>query len=138
MNIEDLNNAEIGFIEIIRVFGFLFKEGYHGKRFSIGGREPGVCFENWVANREVIVFWSEDGYLDVWIKRKKMFANPKLVEFSIRDYFKHYNCESIMTSHSFGTFNILKQYAGFIQQNIMPVIKGEMWIDELIKVKNKY
>lgn len=133
MKTEELNNQELTFIEIIRAFDFLFKEGYHGKQFSIGGREPGIIFENWVANRIIHIYWSESGFLDVSIKRKKMFAKSKAVEFSIKDFFKHFNCDHIRLNPPVGSFNILKTNADFIQQHLMPVIKGEMWIDELLK-----
>ncbi len=133
MTFEELNSAELGFIEIIRAFSFLFKEGYHGNQFSLGGREPGIIFENWVANRIVHVYWSENGFLDVSIKRKKIFAKPNSIEFSIRDCYKYFNCDHIRHSPPIGSLNILKINADFIQQHLMPVIKGEMWIDELLK-----
>jgi len=133
MDINELNHAEVGFIEIIRAFKFLFSNGYSGKEFSMGGREPGVCFESWIANRQITVYWSEGGYLDVCIKRKKIFRSLKYRTFSIRDYYKYFNCESLKTDPPIGAFNILKTNADVIQQYLMPVIKGEMWIDELLK-----
>ena len=133
MNMDELNNAEMGFIEIIRAFGFLFKNGYYGKEFSIGGREPYVCFENWTAKREVIVCWSEGGYLDVSIRRKKIFGTPKSIMFSIRDYYKYFNCETLKTYPPIGTFNVLKANADVVQEYLMPIIKGEIWINELLK-----
>ena len=132
----ELNNAELGFLEIIRAFEFLFKNGYSGKEFSIGGREPYVCFESWVAKREVTVCWSEGGYLDVSIRRKKILGTLKSTTFSIRDYYKYFNCENLKTHPPIGTFNILKANSDVVQQYLMPIIKGEIWINELLKQKN--
>jgi len=133
MNIDEINSGEIGFIQIIRAFGFLLENGYSGKEFSIGGREPYVCFKSWVAKREIIVCWSEGGYLDVCIRRKKIFGTLKSTIFSIRDYYKYFNCENLKTHPPVGAFNILKANADIVQQYLMPIIKGEMWIDELLK-----
>lgn len=133
MQIEELNNAESCFIETIRAFGFLFNEGYHGKRFSIGGREPGITLENHVINRTIHIYWLEEGLLNVKIKREKLFGNMSSKEFSIRDYYGHFNCEHIRLNPPLGRYNIMKKNADFIQQHLMKVIRGELWIDELIK-----
>jgi len=131
---DELNSGEEEFIEINRTFGFLFKEGYHGQDFSIGGREPGITLHNWVKNRIVNIFWSEGGFLDVTISRKKILAFRKYdTFFSIRDFYKYFNCEYLMYNPPMGSFNQLKHNAEFIQKHLMPVIRGELWINELIK-----
>jgi hypothetical protein len=134
----ELNTAEKEFIEIKRAFSFLFEEGYHGKDFSIGGREPGIILHNWVKNRIINIFWSEGGFLDITISRKKVFAFHKnTASFSIRDFYKYFNCGCLIYNPPIGTYNQLKHNVEFIQRYLMPVIRGEMWIDELIKQKMK-
>jgi hypothetical protein len=133
---EELNSGEEGFIEIKRAFGFLFEEGYHGKDFSIGGREPGITLHNWVKNRIINIFWSEAGFLDVTVSRKKIFTfNKYATSFSIRDFYKYFNSEYLMYNPPIGSYNQLKHNADFIQKHLMPVIRGKEWIDELIKQK---
>lgn len=139
MKIDELNLDEELFIETIRSFNFLFKEGYHGKNFSISGKEPGIELCNWVRNRSIKIFWSEGGFLEIIISRKKIFTFTKYsASFSIRDSYKHFNYEYLIYHPPIGTYNQLKHNALFIQTHLMPVIRGEMWIDELIKQKNKH
>jgi hypothetical protein len=134
---ENLDSGEKEFIQIISAFDFLFKEGYHGENFSIGGREPSITLQNWDRNRSIRIFWSEGGFLDVTITRKKIFAfNKNATFFSIRDFYKYFNSEYLLYKPPLGSFNQLKHNADFIQKHLMPVIRGEKWIDEIVR-KNK-
>ena len=131
---DEVNSEETDFLEINRTFNFMFEEGYHGQAYSIGGREPGITLQNGVKNRIVNIFWSESGFLDVTISRKKILALRKQdTFFSIRDFYKYFNSEYLLFNTPIGTSNQLKQIAEFIERHLMPVIRGEIWIDELIK-----
>jgi hypothetical protein len=49
---------------------------------------------------------------------------------NIQDYYKHFDSSLIN-----GKQYPLEVQANFIKEHLMPVIKGEVWIDELIKSK---
>ncbi len=132
MEKDELNSDEEGFIEIKRVFNFLIEEGYQGQDFSIGGKEPGITFHNWVKNRTINIYWSEGGFLEIIISRKKVFSFSKYAaSFSIRDFYKKFNCQYLMYNPPIGTYNQLKHNAEFIQKHLLPIIRGEKWIDDL-------
>jgi hypothetical protein len=65
-----------------------------------------------------------DGFYE-WCKSRKIF--------SLEDVFKKYKEDSFLkqqiTEDNLG--NSLRRSADFIQQHLMPVIRGEKWIDEI-------
>ena len=129
MQIDELNYKERALIEILRSFSFLANISYYGKEFSIGGRSnPSVVFYNTKINRIVKVLGDESQSFSIVIQRKKLFDFKKLIPFDISDYYKTFGGSMVK-----GKNYTLKSQVDFIQQYLMPVIKGEMWIDELIK-----
>jgi hypothetical protein len=132
MEIEDLSNKEKAIIEILRVFKFLKEFDYHEKELTMGGREsPSIVFHNWNANRLIRVIGDESSSWSIVIQRKKIFTvKMKDSFFDISDYYSYFNCAMIK-----GRNYTLDAQAEFIKNHIMPVIKGEKWIDELIKQK---
>ena len=131
MNIDDLNYQEAGLIEIIRTFMFLRQEGYYEKEITIGGRElPSVIYHNHLINRTIHILGNEKHW-SILIERKRLFAfNKASYVFDISDYFKYFNC-SFMKGKNYS----LKSLADFMKQHLMPVIRGEVWINELINKK---
>ena len=131
MNCDELNFREEALIEILRSFNFLSKEGYEAKEFSLEGRGlPSVVYYNYLTGRKIHVIGDENPW-SIVIERKKLFAFRKdSSAFEISDYFKYFNC-SLMKGRNYS----LKSLADFMKQHLMPVIRGEVWIDELIKLK---
>jgi hypothetical protein len=132
MKIEELNYQENGLIEILRAFVFLRQESYHGKEITIGGRSnPSIVYQSYIKNRILHVIGNESQSWSIIIQRKKTFSLHKNSHvFDISDYYKYFNCSLIK-----GRNYSLKSQADFIKQHLMPIIRGEMWIDELIKKK---
>lgn len=132
MDIEELNGDERALIEIIRAFKFLRQENYDEKELCIGRRSnPSIIYYNYKVNRIVKVLGDETQSWAIVIQRKKLFdLNKDDSFFDISDYYNTFG-----TSMMKGRNYTLKTQADFIQKYLMPVIKGEIWIDELIKQK---
>jgi len=132
MQLEELDYKERALIEILRSFSFLTNISYYGKEFSVSGRSnPSVVFYNTQINRIVKVLGDESQSFSVVIQRKKLFDFKKSDSFfDISDYYKAFGGSMVK-----GKNYTLKSQADFIQQHLLPVIKGELWIDELIKQK---
>jgi hypothetical protein len=133
MKVEELNFQESGLIEILRAFVFLRQEGYHEKEITIGGRSnPSIIYHSYIKNRTLHVIGDESQSWTIIIQRKKTFSLHKYsYVFDISNYYEHFNCGLIK-----GRNYSLKSQADFIQQHLMPVIRGHKWIDEIIKQKN--
>lgn len=134
MELKDLNYQEKGLIEILRAFKFLRQESYYEKEISVGGRSnPSIVYYSLRVNRIVKVLGDESQSWTIVIQRKKLFDLNKADSFfDISDYYSTFG-GSMMKGKNY----TLKSQVDFIQQHLMPVIKGEVWIDELIKQKKK-
>ncbi len=130
MKIEELNDKESSLIEIIRTFHFLHSVSYHEKEITIEGRgNPSMVYHNWIANRTIYIIGDESSSWSIVVQRKKLFCFRKSsIIFDISDYFDYFDLPKNKQLNC-----SLKTQAEFIQKNLMPVIRGEMWIDELIK-----
>ena len=127
--------AEEIFLKFVRNFSFLESYGYCGKSFRIGGKEPGVVYENIIADRVIYIYYAENGKLTITVERKKKsLFNRKNMGFTISPMiYESFGCgylKNIECKHE------IKENALFIKKYLLPVIKGEMWIDELLKKKN--
>ena len=129
----DLKQGEKFFIDVYRKFNFLRKLNYTGQEFCLNGREYWVTFENSLLKRKVTIILEEPLQFNVYFERKKMFTfNLQSIRFSIRDTYSIFNCDYLNNVES---YKEIEENVDFIQQHLMPVIRGEMWIDELIKKK---
>jgi len=126
---EELNDDERSVIEIIRSFNFLRKYGYREKELSIDHREyPTIIYVNAILKRKVIILGRESSW-SIIIERNRPFAlKTKSYAIDISDYYNTFGSSMLK-----GKNYTLKSQAEFIQQHLMPLIKGEIWIDELIK-----
>ncbi len=130
MDIWDLDCRERGLIEIIRAFKFLRQVAYHETEISIAGRSnPSVIYKCLTKNRIVRIIGDESPSWAIIIQRKRLFGLKQSdFLFEISDYYNLFGSGMVK-----GRSYTLKSQAEFIQQHLMPVIKGEVWIDELIK-----
>ncbi len=128
------NDKEKEMIEILRSFAFLINYGYKENTFKFFMRSnPSVFFVNRKLHQTVKIIGSDYGSLtpdySIIIERKKLFSYKV---FSIDNYFEYFNC-SLIKERNYS----LQAYAQFIKEWLMPVIKGEMWIDELVSKRKK-
>ncbi len=160
--ITDFKYNEIIFLEIQRVFHtFLSKNGYdldfyHYRDRNNDRDDDTIIFTN-SSLRQHVTF-SLAPFLINLTRENYSFFNPRkkgdlifLVTIDLNYYLSMYLTN---TNNSYGIFNdfdgyknlsnklpiensynILKSYRDFIEKELMPVLKGEMWIDELLKRK---
>jgi len=80
-------------------------------------------------NRIVKVLGDESQSWTIVIQRRKLFDFKKADSFfDISDYYNTFGGSMVKDKNY-----TLKSQVDFIQQHLMPVIKGKVWIDELIK-----
>lgn len=130
MKIEELNYQERSLIEILRSFEFVKEYGYKAHYFSYYIKAfPSVHFKNNQLNQTIRIVGSDYGSTEnnyiIIIEKRSIFSYKV---FDISDYYNTFG-SSMLKSKNYS----LKSQVAFIQQYLMPVIKGEMWIDELIK-----
>ncbi len=139
--ITDLTNNEIIFIEIQRIFHYFFMRNlYFVRQYSYNDRDgDSLTFVNDRVKQEILFKWV-NGF-EISIIQKSLFQNSNQVNEKniiqltiIKKYFNDFKGlpENLPINES---LNILKKISIFIQIELMPIIKGEMWIDELLKSK---
>jgi len=144
MSDTQLNYWEEALIRMIRNLSFLKDINYHEKEMSLGGRDcPTITFHNKEANRIVYVIGNEiineirdeigkqEPSWEIVIQRKrKLYIRRESIVFNISNYYSTF--ESTMKSKRYYP---LETQVEFIKNHLIPVLKGEKWIDELIKQK---
>jgi len=130
----DLNEREKALIEIFRNFEFVKDYGYREYNFLYFVRaHPSMSFRNKKLNQILHIIGSDYGSTgndySIIIEKRSVFSNKRI---NISDYYKYFNC-SLTKGRNYS----LKSQVDFIKQHLMPVIKGEVWIDELIKIENR-
>lgn len=126
-----LNEYEIFFIEVMRKFDFLRNVGYEVSDLWIGGRVPLIVFRNRSVKRTICIDVEES--LRVTIERGRNRALGRHERsFAIENIYKMLGCPELDNYR--GTIaEELETRAKFIKDYLMPVITGELWIDELVK-----
>ncbi|MBM2814258.1 MAG: hypothetical protein HW421_1020 [Ignavibacteria bacterium] len=150
----DLKYNEIIFIEIQRVFHtFLVQNGYyldfyHYRNRDIDRDYDELRFSNNKLHKSV-VFGMIPFQISILRKFKSIFYSIKKDRIEIVNikYYYDQNQDKANTIINYfedyknlsnelpieNSFTILKSYKEFMENKLMPIIKGEMWIDELLK-----
>lgn len=129
----DLSEKEIHFILLLRKFDFLRSNDYFPSEFTLYGRDSFLRYENSKIRQDVYIEWAPKNYLKIILIRKSLFRGG---EFELKDLYKYFDKNSKQKespSIYIDMPEIIEYNVKFIQQYLMPVIKGEMWIDDLIK-----
>lgn len=123
---------------LLKNFYFLIYEGYDTDRLSVGGMHyPSLSFRHYLTKQCVSIGGGDIGTLDykclVTISNGKwgLFGRKHKIIY-INDYFAVFNSPMVK-----GRDYSPAEYADFIRQHLMPVIRGEMWIDELLIKQGK-
>lgn len=132
MNI-DLSEKEIHFMLLLRNFDFLRSNDYSPSEFALYGRDTFLRYENSKIRQALYIEWAPKNYLKIMLIKKSLFRGG---EFELKNLYKYFDKNS-KSKESPPIYidmpEIIEYNVKFIQQHLMPVIKGEMWIDELIK-----
>ena len=135
MEYNELYQHEEFVIQTLRAFKFLREYDYDISRMSyyLSGRSyPTICFNNKKLKRSVCVLGDENKWCVV-IERDYFFSfKMKKFGYDLIDLYRYFNYKPPMFYGGIA-YNHMKIQADFIQQHLIPVIKGEVWVDELIK-----
>jgi hypothetical protein len=88
---------------------------------------PSLIYYDWHSKLYFYILGSETYQYYVKII-KKACINRRKYSIDIRDYYRFFSQDM----NSSGQSSLFEQ-SQFIQKYLMPVVKGEMWIDELLK-----
>ncbi len=131
----DLSEREINFILLLRNFDFLRSVNYYPKGFNLYGKETYIEYENSKINQIVYIEWAPRNYIEIKIAKKSLFKGS---EFELKNIYKNFDVNALESPPMYVDMpDVIEYNAKFIQQHLMPVIKGETWIDELIKQNKK-
>ena len=87
-----------------------------------------VSFQNRQIQREVTVIMEEPFVLNVYFERKKLLTlSQSSIKFSLKDYYGQLGVKYLEKT------NDVKTVAAFIKEHLISIVKGEKWIDELLK-----
>jgi hypothetical protein len=128
MVIMEFNEREKSLIEILRNFGFIKEYGYKEYKFLYYvNAYPSVYFKNYQLNQILSIIGSDFGSngneYSIIIERRSIFSY-KVIDVS--DYYGTFGTTMIK-----GKNYSLKSQAEFVQMNLIPILKGKIWVDEL-------
>lgn len=127
MDYYELYESEQCLVDILRNFEFLRRYGYREYELSYFVRAyPTIRFKNSKIKQIISIIGSDLGGTDVpyniSIERRKLFSSKA---FAIEDCYNLFG-SSMMKGKNYS----LKSQAEFMQQYLLPIIKGEVWLDQ--------
>ena len=131
MSMELQENEEF-FLLLLRSFDFLRSDGYRITSFYPYGRLHLLEYGNSKNRQTITIEWAPSNYLTITIARSLLSGGGK---FELKDIFRHFDQNSIVLespSMLVPMADVIELNVKFIQQHLMPVIRGEMWIDRLL------
>ena len=131
MNMVLYENEEF-FLYLLRSFDFLRQNGYLIKDFAPYGIIHYLRYENRKIKRRVYIEWESLSYMSIKISKMSLFGGS---EFELTDIYQYFDRnKTILYSSSLDDYtpDIIELKVKFIKQYLMPIIKGEIWINELI------
>lgn len=135
----EITDTEQALIALLRSFDFLRYEGYDVKELKLWGPESYLCYKKRWSNLEVYIEWAPKNSLRTVIRKKRLLFNK---EFSLHKAFriinKNYVSEYEHPPMYITMDKVINYHSEFIQQHLMPVIRGEKWIDDLGNNKRKH
>ena len=130
----ELTENEQTFILLLRSFSFLRYEGYEVDEFSLSGLCSYISYKKRWSNLQVYIEWAPMNSLTTVIRKKRLlfdkeFSLNKAFRIINRNYVSEYEHPPIYITMQ----KVINYHAEFIQQHLMPIIRGQMWIDDLGK-----
>jgi hypothetical protein len=128
MDIYEYYQWEKFFVEVYRHFNFLILNQYTGESFNLNGPEFWMYFESYRHKRRVEIVLAENFDFKVRITRTNLFSKKT---FEVKEVCEYFDCGYL--KHLEYSKEI-QANAVFIQQHLIPIITGEKWIDEMVKM----
>jgi hypothetical protein len=129
----DLAEKEIHFLLLLRNFDFLRSNGYSPKEFALYGRDTFLKYENHKINQNLYIEWAPRNFLNIKIFKNSLFGGG---EFELKDIYKYFDKKYAIKEPLpiyIDMPEVIEFNAKFIQQHLMPIIRGEMWLNKLLK-----
>lgn len=130
----EITDTEQTLILLLRSFDFLRREEYVVNELSLYGPYSSLCYKKQWSSLRVCIEWAPENNLKIVIKKRRLLFDK---EFSLHKAFriinKNYVSEYEHPPIYITMEKVINYHSEFIQQHLMPVIRGQMWIDELGK-----
>lgn len=137
---EQFTDNEATLILLLRKFDFLRNNGYRIIELVLHGTETYIVYKNFRINQTIYIEWAPRNFLEIRIFRSNLFRNK---EVNLNDIYRLYSDKNLsLTLKSMP--DVIEYYSTFIKNGLMPIIKGETWLDniekktKLAKLKNIY
>lgn len=127
-----LNENEEFILYLLRSFDFLRYNGYLIKDFAPYGIIHYLRYENRKIKRRVYIEWESSSYMSIKISKISLLGGS---EFELTDIYQYFDRKkAFLDSSSLDDYtpDIIELKVNYIKQYLMPIIKGEIWINELI------
>ena len=135
----EITDTEQTLILLLRSFDFLRYEGYEVDGFSLSGLYSFISYQKKWSNLQVYIEWAPENSLKTVIRKKRLLLDK---EFSLNNAFRMINKNYVSEYEHPAIYITMQQvinyHSEFIQQHLMPVIRGEKWIDDLGNNKRKH
>lgn len=130
----EITDTEQTLILLLRSFDFLRYEGYDVKELRLWGTCSCLCYKKRWSNLQVYIEWAPMNSLRTVIRKKRLLFDKEL---SLHKAFRIINKNCVSEYEHPPIYitmdKVINYHSEFIQQHLMPVIRGERWIDELGK-----
>ncbi len=126
-----LSGSEKFIINEFRHFGFLSNYSYFMKGFKAHGRDGYVLYAHEKNGMEISI--RDEDTLQIYIKRKPigLVRTERDIMFEVSEICQEFGVQKYPDDLS--AEQTFKWYAEFVKSHLLPVIKGEVWIDELLR-----
>lgn len=126
-----LNENEEFFLYLLRSFDFLRYNGYLIKEFAPYGIIHYLRYENRKIKRRVYIEWESSSHMSIKISKMSLLGGS---EFELTDIYQYFDRKRAFLDSSLDDYtpDIIELKVKYIKHYLMPIIKGEIWINELI------
>ena len=131
-----ITDTEQTLLLLLHSFDFLRREGYVVNELELYGIYSCLCYKKRWSSLQVYIEWAPKNYLKTVIRKKRLlyykeFSLNKAFRIINKDYVSEYEHPACYITMQ----KVINYHSEFIQQHLMPVIRDEIWIDELVKRK---
>ena len=126
-----LSGGEEFIINNRRHFSFLWNYSYSMKKFKVYGRDGYALYAHEKSGMEILI--QDEGAMLIYIKRKptKDVRTERDIMFEVSEICQEFGVDKCASDLS--VEQTFKWYSEFVKSHLLPVIKGEKWIDELLR-----
>lgn len=126
---EQFTENEATLILLLRKFDFLRNNGYQIIELTLHGTETYIVYKNSRINQTIHIEWAPINFLEIRISRSYLFRSK---ETNLNDIYRLYSDKNLsLTLKSIS--DVIEGYSSFIKNQLIPLIKGKVWVDNIEK-----